>query len=86
LLDAHYTELLTTGKVDAQGGMKYAYGFGDSTVGGVRSFGHGGGAPGMNGELRIYPQSGYVVAVLANIDPPAAQQVAEFVGSRLPAQ
>ncbi|MGO9274747.1 MAG: serine hydrolase domain-containing protein [Terriglobia bacterium] len=86
LLDAHYTELLTTGKVDAQGGMKYAYGFGDHTEGGVRSFGHGGGAPGMNGDLEIYPQSGYVVVVLANIDPPAAQQLAEFIGSRLPAQ
>jgi len=86
LLDAHYTELLTTGKVDAQGGFKYAYGFGDRTVGGVRSFGHGGGAPGMNGDLEIYPQSGYVVVVLANLDPPAAQQLAEFIGSRLPAQ
>jgi len=86
LLDAHYTELLTTGKVDAQGGMKYAYGFGDRTEGGARSFGHGGGAPGINGDLEIYPQSGYVVVVLANIDPPAAQQLAEFIGSRLPAQ
>ena len=86
LLDAHYTELLTTGKVDTPGGSKYAYGFDDRTEGGVRSFGHGGGAPGMNGELRIYPQSGYVVAVLANLDPPAATQLAEFIGSRLPAQ
>ena len=86
LLDAHYTELLTTGKVLVPGGGKYAYGFGDRTVDGVRSFGHAGGAPGMNGGLDIYPQSGYVVAVLANIDPPAAQQEAEFIGSRLPAQ
>ena len=30
---------------------------------------------GMNGDLPIYPQSGYVVAVLANIDPPAAQSM-----------
>jgi D-alanyl-D-alanine carboxypeptidase len=86
LLDAHYTELLTMGKVDTPGGGKYAYGFGDRTVGGVRFFGHSGGAPGMNGELRIYPQSGYVVAILANIDPPAATQVAEFISNRLPAQ
>ncbi|HME00927.1 MAG TPA: serine hydrolase domain-containing protein [Terriglobia bacterium] len=86
LLDAHYTELLTTGKVDTPGGSKYAYGFDDRTEVGVRSFGHGGGAPGMNGELRIYPQPGYVVAVLANLDPPAATQVTEFIGSRLPAQ
>ena len=33
----------------------------------------------MNGDLRIYPKSGYVVATLANIDPPAAQRVSEWV-------
>jgi hypothetical protein len=32
----------------------------------------------------IYPQSGYVVAVLANLDPPAAQRIASFIGNRLP--
>jgi flagellar motility protein MotE (MotC chaperone) len=40
----------------------------------------------MNGDLEIYPQSGYVVAVLANMDPPAAQQIAGFIGNRLPAK
>ena len=35
----------------------HPYGFMDKTEGGVRSFGHGGGTPGMNGELRIYPAS-----------------------------
>jgi hypothetical protein len=30
----------------------------DQVSGGVRSYGHGGGAPGMNGDLTIYPQSG----------------------------
>ena len=84
LLDAHYTELLTTGKVGTGGGDKYAYGFMDRSAGGVRSFGHGGGAPGMNGQLTIYPQSGYVVSVLANMDPPAAGRIADFVGNRLP--
>src|SRR5882724_698107 len=84
LLDAHYTELLTTGKMDTGNGDKYAYGFMDRTQGGVRNFGHGGGAPGMNGELAVYPQSGYVVTVLANIDPPAAGRIAAFIGNRLP--
>lgn len=83
LLDAHYTELLTTGKIDIPGG-KYAYGFEDHVTNGVRWFGHGGGAPGMNGDLRIYPDSGYIIAVLANMDPPAAMRVAAFVGARLP--
>jgi len=84
LLDAHHSELLTTGKMDTGNGDKYAYGFMDRTQGGVRNFGHGGGAPGMNGELAVYPQSGYVVTVLANIDPPAAGRIAAFIGNRLP--
>lgn len=84
LLSARYTEMLTTGKVSMGGPMKYAYGFGEQIVDGVRSYGHNGGAPGMNGDLEIYPQNGYVVAVLANQDPPAAERIAQFVGSRLP--
>ena len=83
LLDARYTDLLTTGKVDARG-AKYAYGFFDRVTGGVRFIGHGGGAPGMNGDLEIDPRSGYVIAVLSNRDPPAAQRVAEFIINRLP--
>jgi len=84
LLDAHYTELLTTGKVDSPLGGKYAYGFIDGMVNGSRCFGHGGGAPGMNGELKICPGPGYVVAVLANLDPAAATRVADFITNRLP--
>jgi D-alanyl-D-alanine carboxypeptidase len=84
LLAAQYTEMLTTGKVPMGGPAKYAYGFGEQIVDGVRSYGHSGGAPGMNGELNIYPQRGYVVAVLSNMDPPSAELIAEFVGSRLP--
>jgi hypothetical protein len=38
----------------------------------------------MNGDLKIYPQSGYVVAVLSNLDPPAAQRISLFLDSRLP--
>ena len=86
LLDAKHTEMLTTGKVETGGGDKYAYGFMDRVSGEVRSYGHGGGAPGMNGELSIFPASGYVVAVLANMDPPVAQRLADFVGNRLPAK
>jgi CubicO group peptidase (beta-lactamase class C family) len=84
LLTPEYTELLITGKVDSGGGRMYAYGFEDGRKDGVGAVGHGGGAPGMNGDLRIYPQSGYVVAVLSNLDPPAAQQVSTFLDLRLP--
>jgi D-alanyl-D-alanine carboxypeptidase len=84
LLNAEYTELLITGKVDLPGGgAKYAYGFEDSRQNGVGSVGHGGGAPGMNGQLKILPQSGYVVAVLSNLDPPAAETIASFLDLRL---
>jgi CubicO group peptidase (beta-lactamase class C family) len=84
LLNAQYTDLLITGKVDTGGGAMYAYGFEDGRKNGAGAVGHGGGAPGMNGDLRIYPQSGYVVAVLSNLDPPAAQQVSAFLDLRLP--
>lgn len=84
LLNAQYTEMLTTGKIETPNGSKYAFGFMDATVGGTRCFGHGGGAPGMNGELKICPGSGYVIAVLANMDPPAASRVADFITNRLP--
>ena len=38
----------------------------------------------MNGELEICPAAGYVVAVLANMDPPAATRISRFVANRLP--
>jgi CubicO group peptidase (beta-lactamase class C family) len=84
LLDAEHTDLLTTGKTDTPRGSKYAYGFMDNTEGGVRWFGHDGGAPGMNGDLRIFPQSGYVIATLANLDPPAADRLSSYAADRLP--
>ena len=85
LLDAKHYDLLTTGKVETPRGSKYAYGFGDEiSADGVRCFGHGGGAPGMNGDLKICPQSGYVIAVLANVDPQAAGHASDFIAMRLP--
>jgi CubicO group peptidase (beta-lactamase class C family) len=84
LLSAENTDLLIKGKVDSGGGRMYAYGFEDGRKDGVGAVGHSGGAPGMSGDLRIYPQSGYVVAVLSNLDPPAAPQVSAFLDVRLP--
>lgn len=85
LLNAEYAELLTTGKVETPNGGKYAFGFSDEGAdSGARHFGHGGGAPGMNGDLKIYPQTGYVIAVLSNLDPPAASRVSDFIANRLP--
>ena len=85
LLSADSTQLLVTGKVALGPGISYAFGFFDlRDQDGNGSVGHGGGFPGMNGDLRIYPESGYVVAVLANVDPPAAQRISDYLDPRLP--
>ena len=65
--------------------IKYAFGFEDEmTRDGVRCFGHGGGSPGMNGRLSVFPSSNYVVVALANIDPPAADDMAGFIVRQKP--
>jgi D-alanyl-D-alanine carboxypeptidase len=85
LLSAASTQLLVTGKVVLGPGIGYAFGFEDARDNdGSGWVGHGGGAPGMNGDLRIYPKSGYVVAILANLDPPAAQRISDYLDPRLP--
>jgi D-alanyl-D-alanine carboxypeptidase len=83
LLDAKHTDLLTTGKIDTPNGGKYGYGFGEDSSDGVRCVGHGGGAPGMNGDLQIC-DSGYTIAVLSNLDPPTASRISDFIRHRLP--
>jgi D-alanyl-D-alanine carboxypeptidase len=86
LLNAQNTELLTTGKVETPRGDKYAFGFTEKGAGTpMLHFGHAGGAPGMNGELQIFPLSGYVIVVLSNLDPPAAERISDFIIDRLPA-
>jgi D-alanyl-D-alanine carboxypeptidase len=73
--------------VRARPGARYAYGFEDARdADGNGWVGYRGGASGMNGDLKIYPKSGYVVAVLANIDPPAAQRISEYLDPRLPSK
>jgi len=85
LVNAKLTQQITTGKVDApMPGLKYGFGFEDATSReGVRRIGHGGGAPGMNGVLWIFPESHYVVVALANLDPPAAQNLAHDIAQHL---
>ena len=85
LLGPDSTELLITGKEEIENGVSYAYGFVDHrNPEGNGWVGHNGGAPGMNSDLRIYPASGYVVVVLANLDPPVAQRVADYLDARIP--
>lgn len=47
-------------------------------------YGHGGGAPGINGELHILPHNGYVLVALANRDPRMATNMVDFITSILP--
>jgi D-alanyl-D-alanine carboxypeptidase len=65
-------------------GHGYGFGMGVSEEPQGKRFGHGGGAPGMNGELQVYPRSDTVIAVLANLDPPAATRLSDFFDERMP--
>jgi CubicO group peptidase (beta-lactamase class C family) len=65
-------------------GQGYGYGFGVRMDQGVPVYGHGGGAPGMNGELRIFPTLGEVVIGLGNVDPPAVSRLVDFYQARMP--
>lgn len=48
------------------------------------NYGHGGGAPGMNGQFRVFPKLGYVVVALSNLDPPVAGRVLHSFSYRMP--
>jgi hypothetical protein len=50
----------------------------------TRHFGHGGGAPALNGDLEIFLRSEHVTVVLFNLDPEAASRISDFIISRLP--
>lgn len=76
LLDQEHFAILTTGKVDRTLDKKYAYLFEEQYISGHRIIGHGGGASGVNSQLRMYMDLGYTVVVMSNYDPPAAGNVA----------
>jgi CubicO group peptidase (beta-lactamase class C family) len=85
LLSAEYTDLLISAKpTPGYRGIPLGYGFADLRgEDGSGWIGGNGGAEGMNAHLRIYPKSGYVIAVLSNFDPPAADRVAAFIDRHL---
>jgi len=85
LLDPAHTALMTTARVEASGTSRWALGFRVQIRNGALCYGHGGGAPGVNGDLAVYPGSGYVTAVLCNRGHPQAVNPAEYLGARLPA-
>jgi CubicO group peptidase (beta-lactamase class C family) len=89
LLNKEYTDLDMIGKVaTGRGDVKYAYGMEEQFLNGVRIVGHGGGGPGINSNLDMYPDLGYTVAVMSNYDG-AAQLLnerlrLELTGQELP--
>ena len=64
--------------------LQYGFGFEIFRSRRTEVYGHGGAFPGMNGVLRIYPELGYVVVVLSNLDPPAAEQLVRSTLSHTP--
>ena len=86
LLRADTLQKLISGGVTSPDGKFYPYDFSGTIPGSGRFIGHNGGAPGMNGALLHFLDSGYTVVVLANRDPPAADFVGMFAAKRLPAK
>lgn len=73
LLSPEMTNIVLTGRVPIHrpGGPaddQYAYGFEVQTINSARIVGHDGGSPGYEGQLDVYPDSGYVTVVLTNQD------------------
>jgi CubicO group peptidase (beta-lactamase class C family) len=85
LLDERHTQLMLNSKYEIWKGNDYGYGtMIQSYPWTGRWIGHAGESTGMDAQLWFSPDTGYIVVALANVDPPAAQQVAAFATARLP--
>ncbi len=75
LLKRDTISTLLRGRADPAGGSGvYGYGF-NVREQAPRRVGHGGGAPGANAEVALYPDSGWQLIALSNNDPPAASRM-----------
>lgn len=61
----------------------YGFGFFVGGQGPTRNWGHGGGSLGMNAAFRVYPELDAVVVALANLDPLAADNQADYYANRM---
>lgn len=89
LVGAAMLETLTAPKVETpwkDPARRYGYGFLSHHRNGREIRGHGGGAPGINGELQIFQDGSYTVAVLGNYDHPNALAVADEISAFLARQ
>lgn len=77
LLDARHLDLLTQATVPVGAGAQHqGLGAAIDLARGVRSFGHGGRAPGTHFDLRLYPERGAVLVVMSNLDTIAGAEIA----------
>lgn len=84
LLEQTWLDRLTRSGTQLRNGKVSFYDFANRTREGTLVLGHGGAAPGQNGLLHIFPDSGYTVVVLANRDPAVADRIAKFIEDRIP--
>jgi CubicO group peptidase (beta-lactamase class C family) len=61
----------------------YGFGFFDGNSQNIRIVNHGGTGPGIDVGFDLYPESGFVVVVLSNQDPPSAQRVRDQLRSKI---
>ena len=83
LIAPEYREVMTTNKLSGAQRNGYGYLYGDAQVNGRRYIGHNGGAPGINAEFSVFPESGITLIVLSNSDhaaSPVADQVRQWLG------
>jgi CubicO group peptidase (beta-lactamase class C family) len=85
LLDSKHTALMFEPRLEVSEGSSQGYGMMFNTAERNEHWiGHSGGYTGMDGGLWFSPQTGYLVIVLSNIDPPSAHNVSDFITARLP--
>ncbi len=83
LLDQRMTDYVLNGTFSGQSGPKFGFALREQFAGARRFIGNGGGAPGVNAELRFEPAGDYIVVVLSNASPPSATQLLTSIVDRL---
>jgi CubicO group peptidase (beta-lactamase class C family) len=80
LLSPASLERMLTPHVTTDRGTQYGYGFEITSRNGEVVFGHNGHHLGISAQFDVYRQSGTIVAVLSNYDPPTAPVTAARLG------
>jgi CubicO group peptidase (beta-lactamase class C family) len=61
-------DTMTEGRSDMGRGMKYGYLHGNMSRNGITALGHNGGGPGVSCDFLYFPDAGYTMVLLTNID------------------